>query len=49
LADDVPVVIAFKALGIEADQEICMMIGVEEEILSALGPCIEECHRAQVW
>ena len=41
--------IAFKAMGIECDQEIVQMIGSEEEILTSVAPCLEECHRAQVF
>ncbi|XP_033741711.1 DNA-directed RNA polymerase III subunit RPC2-like isoform X2 [Pecten maximus] len=48
-AEDIPVAIAFKAMGIECDQEIVQMIGSEEEVLTAIAPCLEECHRAQVF
>lgn len=41
--------VAFKAMGIECDQEIVQMIGSEEEVLAAMAPCLEECHRAQVF
>ena len=41
--------IVFKAMGIESDQEIVQMIGTEEQILSAIAPCLEECHKAQVF
>ncbi|XP_064594783.1 DNA-directed RNA polymerase III subunit RPC2-like [Liolophura sinensis] len=47
--DDIPVAIAFKAMGIECDQEIVQMIGCEEDVLDAVSPCLEECHRAQVF
>ena len=46
---DIPVAIAFKAMGVECDQEIVQMIGSEEDTLAALAPCLEECHRAQVF
>jgi DNA-directed RNA polymerase III subunit RPC2 len=42
------VIIVFKGMGIESDQEIVQMIGTEEKFLAALAPCIEECHRAGV-
>ncbi|XP_064629058.1 DNA-directed RNA polymerase III subunit RPC2-like [Lineus longissimus] len=48
-SEDIPVVIAFKAMGVESDQEIVQMIGSEEAILASLAPCIEECHKAQVF
>ena len=49
MADDIPIVIIFKAMGIESDQEIVQMIGSEDQILSAVAPCLEECHKAQVF
>ena len=48
-SQDIPVAIAFKAMGMECDQEIVQMIGSEEEVLTAVAPCLEECHRAQVF
>lgn len=36
-------------MGIECDQEIVQMIGSEEEVLICIAPCLEECHRAQVF
>ncbi|XP_048258371.1 DNA-directed RNA polymerase III subunit RPC2-like [Haliotis cracherodii] len=48
-SEDIPVAVAFKAMGIECDQEIVQMIGSEEEVLAAMAPCLEECHRAQVF
>ncbi|XP_071137423.1 DNA-directed RNA polymerase III subunit RPC2-like isoform X2 [Mytilus edulis] len=48
-SEDIPIAIAFKAMGIECDQEIVQMIGSEEEVLAAFAPCLEECHRAQVF
>jgi len=49
LSEDIPIAIIFKAMGIESDQEIVQMIGTEDEILSAMAPCLEECHKAQVF
>ena len=46
---DIPVAIVFKAMGFECEQEFVQMIGSEEEILAAIAPCLEECHRAQVF
>ncbi|CAC5416979.1 RPC2 [Mytilus coruscus] len=48
-SEDIPIAVAFKAMGIECDQEIVQMIGSEEEVLAAFAPCLEECHRAQVF
>ncbi len=49
LSDDIPIAIAFKAMGFESEQEIVMMIGIEERFLAALGPSIEECHRNLIY
>ncbi|KAL3881750.1 hypothetical protein ACJMK2_028145, partial [Sinanodonta woodiana] len=48
-SEDIPVAIIFKAMGIECEQEIVQMIGSEEEVFSAVAPCLEECHKAQVF
>ncbi|XP_050391784.2 DNA-directed RNA polymerase III subunit RPC2, partial [Patella vulgata] len=48
-SENIPVAIAFKAMGIECDQEIVQMIGSEEEVMTSIAPCLEECHRAQVF
>ncbi len=48
--EDVPIAIAFKSMGIESDQEIIQMVGgSEERVLAAMAPCLEECHKAQVF
>ncbi|CAH1800113.1 unnamed protein product [Owenia fusiformis] len=47
--EDVPIAIVFKAMGIECDQEIVQMIGSEENVLTAVAPMLEECHKAQVF
>ena len=36
-------------MGFECDQEIVQMIGTEEKILASIAPCLEECHKAQVF
>ena len=46
---DIPIAILFKAMGFESDQEIVQMIGTEEDILSGIAACLEECHKAQVF
>lgn len=48
-SEDIPIAIAFKAMGVECDQEIVQMVGSEEDTLAAMAPCLEECHRAQVF
>jgi DNA-directed RNA polymerase III subunit RPC2 len=47
--DDIPIAIAFKALGVTSDQEIVQMIGIEDDIVEALTPCLYECHSHQVY
>lgn len=36
-------------MGLESEQEFVQMIGSEEEVLGAMAPCLEECHRAVVF
>jgi DNA-directed RNA polymerase III subunit RPC2 len=45
---DIPVLVVFKGMGIETDQEVIQMIGTEQIVLAALVPCLEECHKAGV-
>lgn len=47
--EDMPIVVIFKAMGIQCDQEILQMIGSEEMMASAMIPCFEECHQHQVF
>ncbi|XP_006817610.1 DNA-directed RNA polymerase III subunit RPC2-like, partial [Saccoglossus kowalevskii] len=49
VSEDIPIAIMFKAMGIECDQEIVQMIGTEDQILSAIAPSLEECHKAQIF
>jgi DNA-directed RNA polymerase III subunit RPC2 len=46
---DIPVVVVFKAMGIQSDQEICQMIGVEEVVLTAVAQSLEECANLRVF
>lgn len=48
-AEDIPIAIVFKAMGFECEQEFVQMIGSEEEVLGAVAPCLEECHKAGVF
>ena len=36
-------------MGIESDQEIVQMIGVEEEVLNYFAASIEECSMLQIY
>lgn len=49
ICQDIAIAIIFKAMGFESDQEIVQMVGTEEQILAGMAPCIEECHKAQVF
>lgn len=46
---DVPVVVVFKAMGIECEQEIVQMVGCEEEVISTFAPSLEECHKLNIY
>ncbi|GFU08483.1 DNA-directed RNA polymerase III subunit RPC2 [Nephila pilipes] len=48
-SEDIPIFIAFKAMGFESDQYIVQMIGTDEITLNKLFPCIEECRKVPVY
>lgn len=37
LTEDIPVVVAFKAMGMQSDQEVAQIIGTEPEYLDSLA------------
>lgn len=47
--DDLPIIIVFKAMGVETDQEIVQMIGTEDHTLVCLSSSFEECRKAEVF
>ncbi|XP_071851455.1 DNA-directed RNA polymerase III subunit RPC2-like isoform X4 [Apostichopus japonicus] len=49
LTEDVPIVVVFKALGLESDQEVVQMVGTEDSLMSQFAPNLEECHRLQIF
>lgn len=49
LTEDVPVVVVFKAMGIECEQEIVQMVGCEEGVISTFAPSLEECHKLNIY
>jgi DNA-directed RNA polymerase III subunit RPC2 len=49
IIQDIPIAIVFKAMGFECEQEFVQMIGSEEEVLAAVAPGLEECHKAGVF
>ena len=42
-------VVVFKAMGIECEQEIVQMVGCEEEVISTFAPSLEECHKLNIY
>lgn len=49
-SDDIPIVIALKALGIQSDKEILLLTaGNDEAYVSSLSPSIEEAAKLQVF
>lgn len=49
LSEDVPVVVVFKAMGIECEQEIVQMVGCEDDVISTFAPSLEECHKLHIY
>ena len=49
LTQDMPIVVIFKAMAVENEQEILQMIGSEDMIMTAMTPSFEECHQLQVF
>ncbi|XP_031570048.1 DNA-directed RNA polymerase III subunit RPC2-like isoform X2 [Actinia tenebrosa] len=49
LTEDLPVVVIFKAMGLESEQEIVQMVGCEEDIVGNFTPSLEECHKLQIY
>ena len=47
-AEDIPAVIAFKAMGMECDQEIAQLVGSELPILNSLALSLQECSQENV-
>ncbi len=48
LADDIPIVIAFKAMGMQCDQEVAQIIGTETMYLDALALSLQECSKENI-
>ena len=43
--EDLNVVVAFKAMGIESDQEIVQMVGSEPALVPLFMPTLQECNQ----
>lgn len=48
-SDDIPLAVAYKALGVECDMEFFMSVGVESEYQARLLPSMEECHKLNIY
>lgn len=46
---DIPIAVAFKAMGICSDQEIMQLIGTEDNIVKKMAPCIMDCHNIKIF
>mmetsp|Transcript_19885 Transcript_19885/g.67765 ORF Transcript_19885/g.67765 Transcript_19885/m.67765 type:complete len:1122 (+) Transcript_19885:130-3495(+) len=42
-SDEIPIVVVMKAMGLESDQEIAQLVGVETDVALLLAPSIQEC------
>ena len=48
-AEDVPFAIMMKAFGIECENFLVQLVGVEPKTLALLAPSLEECHKNEVF
>ncbi|KAG0573446.1 hypothetical protein KC19_VG179200 [Ceratodon purpureus] len=48
-ADDVPVVVVLKAMGIESDHEIVQMVGRDPKYAGILNPSLQECAALKIY
>ncbi|KAL7639520.1 UNVERIFIED_CONTAM: hypothetical protein RMT77_010021 [Armadillidium vulgare] len=48
LAEDIPIVVLFKAMGISSDQEIVQMIGSDDKTITSLAPSLEEASKLSI-
>ena len=48
LAEDVPICVAMKAMGVESDMEFVQSVGSEPELVDALGLSLEEPSRLKI-
>ena len=47
-AEDIPAVVAFKAMGMQCDQEIAQMVGTDPHFLNGIALSLQECSQANV-
>ncbi|KAF0991447.1 hypothetical protein HZS_6138, partial [Henneguya salminicola] len=43
-SEDIPVMVIFKAMGLQTDQEVAQLIGTEDDVLTMFTYSIENCH-----
>jgi len=48
LGEDIPIVIVFRAIGVETDVEMVQLIGSEPELINAIALSMEEPNRLQI-
>ena len=48
-ADDIPIMIVLKAMGLESDQEAIQMIGSDPAYASLMGPTLQECQACGIF
>lgn len=49
LVEDIPVVIAFKAMGMQSDQEVAQIIGTDPMYLDSLALSLQECSQKNIF
>ncbi len=49
LSEDIPLIVVFKALGVESDQEIMQLIGSSIEFREACAPSFEHCYEIGIY
>jgi DNA-directed RNA polymerase III subunit RPC2 len=48
LGDDIPIVVVFRAIGVETDMEMVQLIGSEPELINAIALSMEEPNRLNI-
>ena len=49
MSDDVPVVVALKAMGVTSDQEVLMLVGSEPRFAQAMAASLQDCASLQIF
>ena len=48
-SEDIPAAIMMKAFGVESEQLLVQLIGVEPKTLAVFAPSLEECHKCEIF